>query len=148
MSQASVKLVERCALLISELRRTRGSQSAEQRVYTQRQAAVNLWLATLRIKSIRWRQARLWRYALYSQSSNKFCFSTLIFQDGSKNKLCNHITNLVKIRKMKGTLHEDLHIVTDLINPLPGNSSVNTVQHATIYEAVFSLSMVTPHKSK
>jgi hypothetical protein len=27
----------------------------------------------------------------------------------------------------------------DLINELPGNSSVNTVQHATIEEAVFSL---------
>jgi hypothetical protein len=27
----------------------------------------------------------------------------------------------------------------DLINVLPGNSSVNTVQHATIEEAVFSV---------
>jgi hypothetical protein len=27
----------------------------------------------------------------------------------------------------------------DLINELPGNSSVNTVQHATIEEAVFSV---------
>jgi hypothetical protein len=32
------------------------------------------------------------------------------------------------------------HIVTDLINALPGNSFVNTVQHATIDEAVFSMS--------
>jgi hypothetical protein len=32
-----------------------------------------------------------------------------------------------------------LHIVTDLINALPGNSSVNTVQHATTEEAVFSV---------
>jgi hypothetical protein len=31
------------------------------------------------------------------------------------------------------------YIVTDLINALPGNSSVNTVQHATIEEAVFSV---------
>jgi hypothetical protein len=31
-------------------------------------------------------------------------------------------------------------IVTDLINALSGNSSVNIVQHATIYEAVFSMS--------
>jgi hypothetical protein len=31
------------------------------------------------------------------------------------------------------------HIVTDLINALPGNSSVNTVQHAIIEEAVFSI---------
>jgi hypothetical protein len=30
-------------------------------------------------------------------------------------------------------------IVTDLINALPGNSSVNTVQHATIEEALFSV---------
>jgi hypothetical protein len=29
--------------------------------------------------------------------------------------------------------------VTDLINALPGNSSVNTVKHATIDEAVFSM---------
>jgi hypothetical protein len=29
--------------------------------------------------------------------------------------------------------------VMDLINALPGNSSVNTVQHATIEEAVFSV---------
>jgi hypothetical protein len=34
----------------------------------------------------------------------------------------------------------DQHIITDLINALPGNSSVNTVQHATIEEAVFSMS--------
>jgi hypothetical protein len=32
------------------------------------------------------------------------------------------------------------NIVTDLVNALPGNSSVNTVQHATIEEAVFSMS--------
>jgi hypothetical protein len=29
------------------------------------------------------------------------------------------------------------NIVTDFINALPGNSSVNAVQHATIEEAVF-----------
>jgi hypothetical protein len=40
-----------------------------------------------------------------------------------------------------------LDIVTDLINVLPGNSSVNTVQHATIEEAVFPLSMVMSHNS-
>jgi hypothetical protein len=33
----------------------------------------------------------------------------------------------------------ELYIVMDLINALPGNSSVNTVQHATIKEAVFSV---------
>jgi hypothetical protein len=31
------------------------------------------------------------------------------------------------------------YIVTDLINMLPGNSPVNTVQHATVEEAVFSV---------
>jgi hypothetical protein len=31
------------------------------------------------------------------------------------------------------------HIVTDLINALPGNSSVNKVQHARIEEVVFSV---------
>jgi hypothetical protein len=29
--------------------------------------------------------------------------------------------------------------ITDLINALPGNSSVNMVQHATMEEAVFSV---------
>jgi hypothetical protein len=32
-----------------------------------------------------------------------------------------------------------IHVVTDLINALPGNSSVNTVQQTTIEEAVFSI---------
>jgi hypothetical protein len=36
------------------------------------------------------------------------------------------------------------YIVTDLISVLPGNSSVNTVQHARIEEGVFSVSAVTP----
>jgi hypothetical protein len=34
-------------------------------------------------------------------------------------------------------LIHDLNTVTDLINALPGNSSINTVQHATIEEALF-----------
>jgi hypothetical protein len=33
----------------------------------------------------------------------------------------------------------NVNIVTDLSNALPGNSSVNTVKHATREEAVFSL---------
>jgi hypothetical protein len=33
----------------------------------------------------------------------------------------------------------NLNIITDLINVLSGNSFVNTVQHATIEEAVFSV---------
>jgi hypothetical protein len=36
-----------------------------------------------------------------------------------------------------GNMHHN--VVMDLINALPGNSSVNTVQHATIEEAVFSV---------
>jgi hypothetical protein len=32
------------------------------------------------------------------------------------------------------------YLVKDLSNALPGNSSVNTVQHVTINEAVFSMS--------
>jgi hypothetical protein len=35
---------------------------------------------------------------------------------------------------------KDEDTVTDSINALPGNSSVNTVHHATIDEAVFSMS--------
>jgi hypothetical protein len=36
-----------------------------------------------------------------------------------------------------------MNIVTDVVNELPGNSSVNTVQHTTIEEAIFSMSAVT-----
>jgi hypothetical protein len=32
-----------------------------------------------------------------------------------------------------------VYIVTDLINGLPGNNSVNTVQHTAIEDAVFSV---------
>jgi hypothetical protein len=32
-----------------------------------------------------------------------------------------------------------VYIVTDLINALPSNNSVNTVQHARVEEAVFSV---------
>jgi hypothetical protein len=31
------------------------------------------------------------------------------------------------------------NIVTDMINALPSNNSVNTIQHATIEDAVFSV---------
>jgi hypothetical protein len=37
------------------------------------------------------------------------------------------------------TLKIQLYIVTNLINALPGNSSVNTVQHVTMEKAVFSV---------
>jgi hypothetical protein len=39
--------------------------------------------------------------------------------------------------------HLYICILTELINALPGNSSVNTVQHVTIEEAVFSVCDVT-----
>jgi hypothetical protein len=38
---------------------------------------------------------------------------------------------------------EYFNTVTDLINTLPGNVSVNTAIHATIEEAVLSISAVT-----
>jgi hypothetical protein len=41
-----------------------------------------------------------------------------------------------------------INIVTDLNSALPGNSSVNTVQHTTIEEAVFSMSAVMSHSSR
>jgi hypothetical protein len=47
------------------------------------------------------------------------------------------------LRTSESVLNKGTHIVTDLINTLPDNSSVNTVQHATIEEAVFSVSAVT-----
>jgi hypothetical protein len=34
-----------------------------------------------------------------------------------------------------------IYIVTDLVNVLPGNSSLNMVQHATIEEAVCSVDL-------
>jgi hypothetical protein len=50
---------------------------------------------------------------------------------------------LFKLPVVSKVLFLFLHIVTDLINALPGNRSLNTVQHATIEEAVFSVSSVT-----
>jgi hypothetical protein len=47
------------------------------------------------------------------------------------------IVSLSKFEENAHQVNED--IVTDLISALPGNSSVNTVQHAIIDEAVFSV---------
>jgi hypothetical protein len=48
--------------------------------------------------------------------------------------------NSLKVAKQNIWIYKDtIYNVTDLINALPGNSSVNTVQHATIEEAVFSV---------
>jgi hypothetical protein len=52
---------------------------------------------------------------------------------GSNTSLCLH---RFLFTSMKFGLHDN-HIVTDFINALPGNSSVNTAQHATIDDAVF-----------
>jgi hypothetical protein len=49
-----------------------------------------------------------------------------------------HLVTTSKYMSLAG-LHT-VNIIRDLINALPGNSSVNTVQHATIDEAVFSVS--------
>jgi hypothetical protein len=46
------------------------------------------------------------------------------------------------------TLHSLYNIVTDMINALPGNSSVNMGQHATIGEVVFSVSAVTSRRGR
>jgi hypothetical protein len=45
--------------------------------------------------------------------------------------------SFVKICSVLKTLDAREHTVTDLIKDLPANSSVNTVQHAAIDEAVF-----------
>jgi hypothetical protein len=44
----------------------------------------------------------------------------------------------VRLHYKKGYINKN-YILTDLINVLPGNSSVNMVQHATIEESVFSV---------
>jgi hypothetical protein len=51
------------------------------------------------------------------------------------------------IRSLVPCVYMYVYIVMDLINVLPGNSSVNTVQYATIEEAVFSVSAVTSSNS-
>jgi hypothetical protein len=43
-------------------------------------------------------------------------------------------------RQWKSNMKTCANIITDLINALPGNNYVNTVQHPTIDEAVFSIS--------
>jgi hypothetical protein len=47
--------------------------------------------------------------------------------------------NVIVFRDVTPRILVDVNILTDLINALPGNSSVNTIQHATIEEAVFSV---------
>jgi hypothetical protein len=49
----------------------------------------------------------------------------------------------VFLREEDRCISSEIRLVTDLIKALPGNSSVNKVQHATIEEAAFSVSAVT-----
>jgi hypothetical protein len=52
------------------------------------------------------------------------------------------IVSLNKFEENALQVNED--IVADFINALPGNSSVNTVQHTTIDEILFSMSVPRP----
>jgi hypothetical protein len=56
----------------------------------------------------------------------------MVFRPHVPLLFCSNYCNYIIERKF-------FDIVTDLINVLPGNSSVNTVQHATIEEALFSV---------
>jgi hypothetical protein len=60
----------------------------------------------------------------YGYLVRKFCFAPFMY---AHTHVC-----------MRECAH--VHIVTDFINAFPGNSSVNTVQHATVDDAVFSVS--------
>jgi hypothetical protein len=56
--------------------------------------------------------------------------------------LSDHLTfNKDRCKKI-GALCKSLNIVMNFIKALPGNSSVNTAQHATINDVVFSMSSV------
>jgi hypothetical protein len=60
----------------------------------------------------------------------------LAFKDEDKRNIGESDTSW---EKRDNILRGEHHIATDLINALPGISSVNTVQHATVEEAVFSV---------
>jgi hypothetical protein len=56
-------------------------------------------------------------------------------------ELISEAFGIVSVSKFEeNALQVNEDIVTNLIDALPGNSSVNTVQHATVDEAVFSIS--------
>jgi hypothetical protein len=59
-------------------------------------------------------------------------------------EISKYKSDLVGVQEVKwdrgGTEPAGEYTVTDLINALPSNSSVNTIQQATIDEAVFSMS--------
>jgi hypothetical protein len=56
-----------------------------------------------------------------------------------------HCSEFCVVKRLYTNLNDlqSKHIVTDLINALPGNSSVNMALHAAIEEAVFFVSVVT-----
>jgi hypothetical protein len=51
----------------------------------------------------------------------------------------SHYSNMCCLAGLEGCISV-LYILTELINMLPGNCSVNTAQHATIDGTVFSMS--------
>jgi hypothetical protein len=67
--------------------------------------------------------------------------SSFMHTDGKRN-FNRHAIHLWKTRLALGWV--SIYITeTDMINALPGKSSVNTIQHATLGEAVLSVSAVT-----
>jgi hypothetical protein len=50
----------------------------------------------------------------------------------------------LQIIRIQINIHILIYTVTDLINELPGNTSVNMVQHATLDEAVSYVIRATP----
>jgi hypothetical protein len=64
-------------------------------------------------------------------------------QDFQSNHIVYFESHSTLVRDTSLLMSLWFHIVTDLINALPGNSSVNTVRHATIEKAVFSMPAVT-----
>jgi hypothetical protein len=84
------------------------------------------WVPTLR------------RHTLLLSSGHRFLHWWLQQYDSPKNwYLTTRLHNVTVFNFRR------LHTATDLNNALPGNSSVNTVQHATLVETVFSVFAVT-----
>jgi hypothetical protein len=64
------------------------------------------------------------------------------WKDAKRYKILNGKSKRNRPPTGKSRRRLEDNIVTDLINALPGNSSVNTAQHATTDETVFSMSSV------
>jgi hypothetical protein len=69
------------------------------------------------------------KYFIYNIIASLFCYDRLILWWYPYSDVLSSFVYFLLL----------ISIVTDLLNALPGNSSVNTVQHATIEEAVFSV---------